>query len=227
MNLKKFYIDLVDQSISYFKTGFMGKKHNVSLGDEEKNSDTVEERMGKIEQEIRMCKKCRLHQERRNTVSGKGNLYAEIMFIGEGPGEMEDIKGEPFVGRAGELLTRMLEAIDLNRNQVYITNIVKCRPPENRTPFPDEVSACFPYLEKQIELIKPLIICCLGAPAIKALIGTSLGISRLRGKIYKYKGIPVIPTYHPSAILRFPEKYKRDSWNDLKLLREFYTSLKR
>jgi len=227
MNLEKKFIQLVDEFIFYFKTGFGEKKYTDSTEDEVKNKGTVQEQMEKIEQEIRSCTRCPLHQSRKNSVPGKGNLHAEIMFIGEGPGEIEDIKGEPFVGKAGELLTRMLKAINLHRGEVYITNIVKCRPPQNRTPLPNEVSSCLPYLERQIELISPLIICCLGGPAVKALLGSPLGISRLRGKIHNYRGIPVIPTYHPSAVLRFPEKYKRDSWNDLKLLRDFYNDLKK
>jgi DNA polymerase len=149
------------------------------------------------------------------------------MFIGEGPGEMEDIEGEPFVGKAGQLLTKMLSAIRLKREEVYITNVVKCRPPGNRTPLPEEVGVCFPYLERQIELISPLIICCLGGPAANALLGSDSGISKLRGTIHLYRDIPVIPTYHPAAVLRFPDKYKRQVWNDLKMLRDYYRDIKK
>jgi DNA polymerase len=140
---------------------------------------------------------------------------------------MEDIKGEPFVGRAGQLLTKMLAAIDLTREEVFITNVVKCRPPNNRTPQPEEVSTCFTYLEKQIELIDPLIICCLGGPAARTMIGSDAGVSKLRGTIHQYKNYAVIPTYHPAAVLRFPERYKRHVWNDLKLLRDYYKDVKR
>ena len=180
-----------------------------------------------INREIMECVKCPLHKSRLNPVPGKGNSNADIVFIGEGPGEMEDLKGEPFVGRAGQLLTKMLSAIQLTRDEVYITNIVKCRPPGNRTPQREEVNACFPYLERQLEVIKPLIICCLGGPAIKALIKTDLGITKLRGKIHYYKDIPVIPTYHPAAVLRFPDRYRREVWNDLKLLKKFYMEIKK
>ena len=179
-----------------------------------------------IAEEIANCQKCGLYKGRLNPVAGEGNPDADIMFIGEGPGEMEDIKGRPFVGRAGKLLTKMLAAIDLTREEVFITNIVKCRPPNNRTPHPEEVNACFPYLKRQIEIIQPLIICCLGGPAAKTLLNTRVGISKIRGTVQKFGEIPVIPTYHPAAVLRFPDKYKRAVWNDLKLLRDLYKELK-
>jgi uracil-DNA glycosylase family 4 len=134
---------------------------------------------------------------------------------------MEDIKGEPFVGKAGQLLTKMLAAIQLRREDVYITNIVKCRPPGNRTPFPDEISNCALFLERQISMINPRIICCLGGAASKSMLESEASVSSLRGKIHQYKNTPLIPTYHPAAILRFPEKYKRAAWNDLKMLRDF------
>ena len=139
---------------------------------------------------------------------------------------MEDIKGEPFVGRAGQLLTKMLAAIELTREEVYITNIVKCRPPQNRAPLPEESGACFPYLERQLELIDPKIICCLGGPSAQLILSTNQGISKLRGTVHRYRGIPVVPTYHPAAVLRFPDKYKRDVWNDLKMLRDFARDLR-
>ena len=121
----------------------------------------------------------------------------------------------------------MLSAISLTREEVYITNIVKCRPPNNRTPLPEEVEVCFPYLQRQIELISPLILCCLGGPAASTLLASELGISKLRGTIHQFGDYPVIPTYHPAAVLRFPEKYKRHVWNDLKMLRDYYYDLRK
>jgi DNA polymerase len=179
-----------------------------------------------IDEEIRRCTKCRLHESRRHAVPGTGNRAADIMFIGEGPGEQEDLQGLPFVGKAGQLLTKMLAAIELKREEVFITNIVKCRPPGNRNPQPDEVDDCFPYLERQIAGISPLVIICLGGPAAKAVLKSSQSITRLRGQFYRYGNIPVLATYHPAAVLRFPEKYKRDVWNDLKLLRDFYRDVR-
>ncbi|UCB47549.1 MAG: uracil-DNA glycosylase [Spirochaetota bacterium] len=186
--------------------------------------------MANLVDEILKCTQCTLHEGRRNAVPGEGNIDADIVFIGEGPGEMEDIKGRPFVGRAGQLLTKMLAAINLRREEVYITNVVKCRPPENRTPLPEEVRSCLPYLKKQISYIDPSIICCLGGPAINTLLNSQSGISKLRGTFHQYNGphgeIPVIATYHPAAVLRFPDKYRRPVWNDLKLLRDYYSDIR-
>ena len=168
------------------------------------------------------CTRCRLHQGRKNAVPGEGNPRADILLVGEGPGAEEDAQGRPFVGKAGRLLTRMLAAIDLAREEVFITNIVKCRPPQNRNPLPDEAEACFPYLRRQIELVDPLVIVCLGGPAAQRLTGSVLGITRLRGRFHTFLDHPVLPTYHPAAVLRFPEKYKRPVWDDLKMLRSFY-----
>jgi uracil-DNA glycosylase family 4 len=178
-----------------------------------------------IDEEIRRCKKCRLHESRKNAVPGTGDPAADILFVGEGPGEQEDMQGLPFVGKAGQLLTKMLSAIDLSRKQVFITNIVKCRPPGNRNPLPDEVESCFPYLERQIGMIQPLVIVCLGGPAAQAILKSTLSITQLRERMQRYADIPVIATYHPAAVLRFPEKYKRAVWNDLKLLRDLYRDL--
>lgn len=238
MDLKREYYNLLEDIIDYFKTGFrqrkgfrQGKVSNYSEGEVIQNrikegGPSRREVFNIIDGEIIHCTRCKLHLNRINAVPGDGSIDADIFFIGEGPGEMEDIKGKPFVGRAGELLTRMLSAINLKREEVYITNIVKCRPPNNRTPEPEEIKTCFPYLERQIEVISPIILCCLGGPAIKVLTGRDEGISKLRGTFYRYKDIPVLPTFHPAAILRFPDKYKRASWNDLKMLRDFYRDVK-
>ncbi len=168
--------------------------------------------------EISNCKKCRLCNYRKNPVPGEGPIYTRIMIIGEAPGYYEDIQAKPFVGRAGHLLTKMLNAININRDTVYITNIIKCRPPENRDPMDDEISACMPYLERQIELIKPEFILTLGRWAIKALVNTQEGIKKIHGKIFTYKNIKVVPTFHPAALLR-NQDLKKYAWEDLKIFR--------
>ena len=231
-NIVRDYNRLLKDFVQYFKTGFKRKENGgFTLKDERAETShgknrTKDELISKINKEIFQCKRCVLHEKRMNTVSGEGSISADIIFVGEGPGETEDIQGRPFVGRAGELLTRMLASIGLKREEVYITNIVKCRPPNNRNPQPDEVSSCFPYLEQQIEVIDPLIICCLGGPAAKAITGSNQGITTMRGTFHRYRNIPVLPTYHPAAVLRFPERYKRAVWNDLKMLRDFYKDIR-
>ena len=152
---------------------------------------------------------------------GDGNPKAKLVFVGEGPGFEEDRKGQPFVGAAGQLLTKIIEAIKLTRNQVYICNIIKCRPPGNRNPEPDEISACFPFLKRQIAGIKPDFIVALGAVAAQTLLGTTESISRLRGRFHEYKGIRVLPTYHPAYLLRNTDK-KREVWEDMKMLMKEY-----
>lgn len=165
------------------------------------------------------CNRCLLCQARTRTVFGEGDRRARLMFIGEGPGEEEDRQGRPFVGRAGEFLTKMIAAMGLSRDQVYIANIVKCRPPQNRTPHQEEVSACLPYLERQIQLLAPAAIVTLGNVPLQALFHEA-GIVRLRGHWREYRGIPVMPTYHPSYIIRMEgmaaeREKKREVWNDL------------
>ena len=161
------------------------------------------------------CEKCELCKGRRNVVFGVGNPKAKIMFVGEGPGEQEDLKGEPFVGPAGKLLDDMLSIIDLSRQEnIYIANIVKCRPPRNREPLPDEAAACMPYLRCQVGMIKPKIIVLLGATAAKYILGDHIRITRDRGVWVEKKGVYFMPTYHPAALLR-DESKKRDAWHDL------------
>ncbi len=175
-----------------------------------------------LEEEIRNCRKCRLAETRNNAVPGEGGNSMGVMLIGEGPGANEDRLGRPFVGRAGELLDKILTSIGLSRKEVYITNIVKCRPPGNRDPKNDEVSACWPYLERQIELLKPRVIVSLGSPAVKALLETETGISRLRGQFHDYEGIPLLPTYHPAYLLRsYTVDNRRKVWEDMKMVKEF------
>ena len=165
------------------------------------------------------CTRCKLHaQGRQQIVFGVGNPDADLMFVGEAPGADEDIQGFPFVGRAGQLLTKIIEAIDLKREDVYIANVIKCRPPENRNPEPDEVETCEPFLFRQIDVIKPKVIVALGTFAAKTLLRTQDPISRLRGRVYDYRGAKLIPTFHPAFLLRSPER-KRDVWEDMKKVR--------
>ncbi|MGD2185606.1 MAG: uracil-DNA glycosylase [Desulfobacterales bacterium] len=167
------------------------------------------------------CQRCRLAQHRKNIVFGSGSPEARLVFVGEGPGFEEDRQGEPFVGPAGQLLTKIIEAINLTRKQVYICNIVKCRPPGNRNPETDEIHTCLPFLERQIAAIRPDYICALGAIAAQTLLNTTESISKLRGRFHQFKGINVIATYHPAYLLRNPEK-KRDVWDDMKMLMKEY-----
>ncbi len=171
--------------------------------------------------EICNCLKCPLGKTRTKFVYGVGNPKAKLLFIGEAPGAQEDLQGEPFVGAAGKLLDKILAAIQLSRQEVYIANILKCRPPNNRDPQPDEVAACLPYLHEQIRLIQPKLICCLGRIAVQSLLQTTTPLSKLRKSWLNYHGIPMLVTYHPAALLRFPE-YKKETWEDMKMLKARY-----
>jgi uracil-DNA glycosylase len=177
--------------------------------------------LASIRQELGECTRCRLHEGRNHVVFGEGDPHAALVFVGEGPGREEDLQGKPFVGRAGELLTRIIESIELTREEVYIANIVKCRPPKNRDPKPDEIQTCLPFLMRQLEAIKPRIICCLGTFAAQTLLGTEERISSLRGHFHPYKGAKLMPTYHPAFLLRNPQ-FKKDVWEDMKRIREEY-----
>jgi DNA polymerase len=169
-----------------------------------------------LEAETKRCKKCaELARTRRNVVFGVGNPQAELMFIGEAPGADEDAQGEPFVGRAGQLLTKIIEAMGLRREEVYIANVLKCRPPENRTPLPEETANCLPYLQKQIEMIRPKVIVALGATALRVLLDIQIGITKMRGNWYAYRDIPIMPTFHPAYLLRNPPA-KKEVWQDMK-----------
>ena len=170
------------------------------------------------------CPRCKLATlGRKQVVFGVGNPDADLMFVGEAPGGDEDIQGIPFVGRAGQLLTKMIEAINLRREDVYIANVIKCRPPGNRNPEPDEIASCEPFLFQQIDAIRPRVIVALGAFAAKTLLRTEEPISRLRGRIYDFRGAKLIPTFHPSFLLRSPDR-KRDAWEDLKKARALLTA---
>ena len=171
-----------------------------------------------LEQAVSDCTKCELHTSRTQTVFGVGNKNADLLIIGEAPGRDEDLQGEPFVGRAGQLLNAMLAAIGLQRDQVYIANILKCRPPNNRDPKPEEAEACDPWLQQQIALIQPGVILVLGRIAAHKLLNTEQSLGELRGKQYNYAGIPLIVSYHPAYLLRKPVE-KRKSWQDLKRIK--------
>jgi DNA polymerase len=183
-----------------------------------------------IAAEARACRACGLCETRTQAVPGVGSAQSGIVFVGEAPGADEDRRGEPFVGRAGELLTRIIQAMDdarlipgvpLRRDSVYICNVLKCRPPENRNPLPHEVEACAPFLKRQLESLRPRVICCLGKFAAELLVGVKGTIGGLRGKVYRYRGSKLIVTYHPAACLRNPA-YKRPVWEDMQLLAREY-----
>jgi DNA polymerase len=163
------------------------------------------------------CTRCKLHPHRTQIVFGVGNPAAKLVFVGEAPGADEDAQGEPFVGRAGQLLTKIIEAMGLKRGDVYICNILKCRPPGNRTPEADEILACSPFLLQQLRAIGPQFICALGGPAAQTLLQTKEPISKLRGRFHDYHGIPLLPTFHPAYLLRNPSE-KKTVWEDMKLL---------
>lgn len=170
-----------------------------------------------INNKVLKCNKCPLYKSKKNYVFGEGSPDAALMFVGEAPGYYEDVEGKPFVGKAGQLLTKIIKAMGFERNDVYISNILKCRPPENRDPKKEEIEACFPYLTRQIEIIKPKVICALGRFAAQTLVSSDISISNLRGRLLFYRGIKVIPTYHPSFLLRNPH-YKRATWEDMQLI---------
>ncbi len=177
--------------------------------------DTLE----RIVTEVAECRRCQLCETRTHTVPGEGNPQAGLMVVGEGPGESEDRLGRPFVGRAGELLDKMLLAIELPRAEVFIANVVKCRPPRNRTPLPDERLACLPYLRRQIALVRPRVLLALGTTAAEALLDSRRPLGELRLKVHRYNGVPLVVTYHPAALLRNPN-WKRPAWDDLRIARQ-------
>ena len=187
-------------------------------------SSPKSEQLRAFHRSIRDCQQCGLCQERQVVVFGAGNADADVMFVGEAPGREEDRQGLPFVGPAGELLTRMIESIRFSRDEVYIANVIKCRPPANRDPKPDEIASCEPYLIRQIETIQPSVICALGRFAAQVLLKTSEPMGQLRGRMGHYQGIKVVPTYHPAALLRNPQ-WKRRAWEDLKRLRREHDGL--
>jgi uracil-DNA glycosylase family 4 len=182
------------------------------------------ETIDQLNTQICNCTKCNLGHTRTRFVFGVGNPRATLMLVGEAPGADEDAQGEPFVGRAGQLLNKILEAINFRREEVYICNILKCRPPGNRAPQPDEVEKCIPYLRKQVDLIKPKLILCLGLVAAQNLLQTTEGLGKLRGRVLEYEGIPLMVTYHPAALLRNPA-WKRPTWEDVQAVRKLHDEL--
>jgi uracil-DNA glycosylase family 4 len=182
-----------------------------------------EEALQAQEQALQGCQRCKLCEGRTTIVFGSGNSRAELVVIGEGPGAEEDAQGKPFVGRAGQLLTRMLESVQLARDDVYILNAVKCRPPSNRNPEPDELAACAPFLAAQLGVLQPKVVIALGSVAAQALLKTREPIGKLRGRLHPFGGAVLIPTFHPAFLLRNPgQEYKRMAWEDLKLARREY-----
>ena len=171
-----------------------------------------------VREDLGECTRCKLHGGRTNLVFGVGSPTADLVFVGEAPGRDEDLQGIPFVGRAGQLLTRIIAAIGLSREEVYIANVIKCRPPDNRNPEPDEVAACEPFLFRQLDVIQPRVVVALGGFAIRTLLRTAEPVSRLRGRMFDYRGAKLIPTFHPAYLLRSPER-KRDVWEDMKRVR--------
>jgi DNA polymerase len=175
------------------------------------------EELAKIAEEARACRRCPLGSSRTNAVPGQGNPRAELMFVGEAPGADEDAQGLAFVGAAGQLLTKMIGAMGLTRDEVYIANILKCRPPGNREPQPDEVAQCIPFLDRQLAVIRPRVVCALGSHAAKNLLGVPTSVGKLRGQVHDSRGTQVVVTYHPAYLLRSPGE-KPKAWEDLKLV---------
>ncbi|HRE42112.1 MAG TPA: uracil-DNA glycosylase [Ignavibacteria bacterium] len=207
----------------------------IENADENVIKETVKEYMNKdkwmsansldeLKEMICNCKKCDLWKTRTNFVFGSGNKNADLVIVGEAPGAEEDKQGLPFVGRAGKLLTQILESINFKREEVFICNVLKSRPPENRNPSPEEIKQCEPYLVKQLELIKPKMLLCLGTFAAQTLLQTKEALGKLRGKFHTYKNIPLLVTYHPAALLRNPN-WKKPTWDDVQLLRKEFDKL--
>ena len=211
------------------KTNVVADKKNTfaeasELFPEEKKEWEKANTLEQLEGLINQCTACKLHEGRNKFVFGSGNPNADVMVVGEGPGAEEAKQGLPFVGRAGKLLTDILKAIKFERDDVYIANIVKCRPPDNRTPLPDEMDTCLPYLKKQIEIIKPRLILCLGLTAAKGLLKKRDSLTSMRGKVFEFENIKVMVTYHPAALLRNPN-WKRPCWEDLQKFRKLYDEM--
>ena len=181
--------------------------------------------LDELNEVICTCVKCPLGYTRNRFVFGVGNPHADVVLIGEAPGAEEDAQGEPFVGRAGQLLNKILEAVGMRREEVYICNIIKCRPPGNRDPSPSEMETCIPYLWKQLDLIRPKVILCLGRVSAQMLLRTNDGLNKLRGKVFEYQGSKVLVTYHPAALLRNPG-WKRPTWEDMQFFKKIYDEMR-
>jgi len=225
MNPEQIKQEIISDMIKYIEDWLMmHPSHRRSASSAETPIPNVlhadSNKLDSIAAEYSDCKLCRLHETRTNIVSGAGGISSGLLIIGEAPGAEEDKQGLPFVGASGELLTKMLSAINLSREEVFITNIVKCRPPGNRQPNPDEISACKMFLLRQISEINPKLILLLGSVAAKTLLGDDeISISKIRGRVFKFQNIPCIPSYHPAYLLRKPAA-KSESWTDLKLVKK-------
>ena len=208
----KYYIKLAKEC------GAGGYLFYPAMAERPARSEAQPDDLKSLEEEVRACARCDLYKTRKNPVFGSGSPRAKLMFIGEAPGGEEDLRGLPFVGRAGQLLTKIVEAMGMKRVDVYIANILKCRPPNNRMPLPTEILACEENVQRQVEIIKPKVICTLGKFASQTLLKTQTPISALRGKFHEYNGIKVMPTFHPAYLLRNPQD-KRLVWDDMKKIR--------
>ncbi|NIR48692.1 uracil-DNA glycosylase [candidate division KSB1 bacterium] len=217
MESKSQFFDLTEKYFAQ-QAALYGNDFYLDVG---LSSSDQPETLDEFYQQIKNCQKCRLSQSRKGLVFGTGNPNAKLMCIGEGPGYDEDQQGEPFVGAAGQLLNRILASIGFARDEVYIANIVKCRPPGNRNPESDEVAECMPYLKRQVEMIRPSLILALGKVAGQNLLGLNESIAGLRGRVHMFDGVKVLVTYHPAALLRTPQ-WKRATWEDIQKLREIY-----
>ncbi len=206
-------LEELNERLKYYK--LIGVDYLDCKNREEAKADEMEQ----LKESVLKCTECSLCETRNNVVFGSGNPDARLMFVGEAPGRDEDLKGEPFVGRAGQLLTKIIEAIGMTRDDVYISNIVKCRPPENRNPEKSEILACRSYIEKQIELISPEVIVTLGSFASLTLLNINTPISKIRGNFRDYKGVALMPTFHPAFLLRNPSS-KREVWIDMQKVRD-------
>ncbi|MDM8556933.1 uracil-DNA glycosylase [Desulfococcaceae bacterium HSG7] len=225
MNNHRAFIQITDEIANYFnfiaQAGFKEfdcSEKTIEMIDKWGKPDVVPvETLAALHAESNNCQRCNLWQNRQTIVFGDGNPHARLVFIGEAPGMDEDRQGLPFVGAAGQLLTRIIQAMKLKREDVYICNIIKCHPPQNRNPLPEEINACAPFLKRQIKAIQPDYICTLGAFATQTILQTDRPISHLRGRFHSYEGIQVMPTFHPAFLLRNPGK-KRDVWEDMQKL---------
>ena len=198
-----------------------GEEIYLEINSDDKRSLVMQSELNSYLDSIKDCLKCPLGKSRKNIVLGSGNPNASIVFVGEAPGKEEDLQGLPFVGRSGKLLDKMLRAINLSRNDVYILNVLKCRPPNNRDPLPSEIEECEPYLKKQLELIKPKLIVSLGRISAMTILRTKESLANMRNKIFNYEGIDFLVTYHPAALLRNPN-FKKYAWEDFQLIRDKY-----
>lgn len=216
MNEKaKRILEQIEGNLDYFRE--LGIEYVPGDSSHSSGELSKEEILSSLDREIKQCQKCPLAKLRKNAVPGEGHLGADLMFVGEGPGRDEDLQGKPFVGRAGELLTKIIQAMKFKRESVYITNVIKCRPPENRNPISSEIEACKGYLFKQIELISPKVIVTLGNVPTRFFLNTNAGITSLRGKFHTYKGIRIMPTFHPSYLVRNEEdrRLRKMVWMDM------------